>query len=118
MGLIHRTFDFQLANSIESNRNFQAELVSLWLENKNHTLIVGDFNMPVDENIYQDNFSKLNNAIDAKGFAFNDTKHTFWHGIRIDHVLYSDDFQLLDVEVVNSLSGDHRPVLTRLKIQH
>lgn len=118
MGLIHRTFDFQLANSIESNRKFQAELVSLWSENKSHTLIVGDFNMPVDENIYQDNFSKLNNAIDAKGFAFNDTKHTFWHGIRIDHVLYSDDFQLLDVEVVNSLSGDHRPVLTRLKIQH
>jgi len=110
MGLIYRYLDFDLANRIESNRQFEAELVSLWSKNKDHTLIVGDFNMPEDENVYQTYFSDLNNAIDVKGFGFNATKHTSWHGTRIDHILYSDDFKLLTIEVIDSIKGDHRPV--------
>ena len=110
MGLIYRYFDFQLANSIESNRQFEAELVGLWSRNKSHTLIVGDFNMPQDENIYQRNFSHLKNAVDMKGLGFNATKLTSWYGVRIDHILYSDDFKLKTVEVIDSINGDHRPV--------
>ena len=41
----------------------------------------------------------------------------FWHSITIDHVLYSDDFQLNNVEVVSPFAGDHRPILSRLKIK-
>ena len=74
--------------------------------------------MPQDENIYQDSFAHLNNAIDQKGIGFNATKHTSWHGVRIDHVLYSNNFQLIDVKVVNSFSGDHRPILSRFKIKN
>jgi len=111
MGLIYRYWDVELASTIESNRQFEAELVSLWSQNKRHTLIAGDFNMPQNENIYQRNFSHLSNAVDNKGFGFNATKFTSWHGVRIDHVLYSDDFTLKAVEVVDSIKGDHRPVL-------
>jgi vancomycin resistance protein VanJ len=117
MGAIHRSFDLNLASDIDSNRQFQALMLSLWAKNKEHTLIIGDFNMPMDENIYETHFSELNNALDVKGVGFNPTKHTFWHGIVIDHVLYSDDFQLIDVEVVSPFSGDHRPILSRLKIK-
>jgi vancomycin resistance protein VanJ len=111
MGLIYRFFDFTLANTIESNRQFEAELVSLWSKNKPYTLIVGDFNMPEDENTYQRNFTHLNNAIGIKGIGFNATKHTVWHGVRIDHILYSDDFKLKAVDVVEVINGDHQPVL-------
>jgi endonuclease/exonuclease/phosphatase family metal-dependent hydrolase len=117
MGLIHRYWDFELASTIESNRQFEAELVSLGSTNKRHTLIVGDFNMPQDENIYQRNFSHLNNAVDNKAFGFNATKLTSWHGVRIDHILYSDDFKLKFVEVVDSIKGDHRPVLATFNVR-
>jgi endonuclease/exonuclease/phosphatase family metal-dependent hydrolase len=116
MGLIYRTFDFSLATTIESNRQFEAELVSLWSQNKSHTLIAGDFNMPEDENTYQRNFTHLNNAIGTKGFGFNATKHTVWHGVRIDHVLYSDDFTLKTVDVIESINGDHRPVIATFSV--
>ena len=116
MGLIHRTFDFSLASTIESNRQFEADLVSLWSKNKNHTLIAGDFNMPEDENTYQRSFSHLNNAIGTKGIGFNATKHTVWHGVRIDHILYSDDFTLKTVEVIDAMNGDHRPVFATFSV--
>ena len=122
MGLIHRYWDFALASTIESNRQFEAELVSLGSTNKRHTLIAGDFNMPQDENIYQRNFSHLSNAVDQKGVGFNATKLTSWHGVRIDHILYSDDFTLKTVEVIHSingkypLKGDHRPVFATFDV--
>ena len=116
MGLIYRFFDFTLANSIESNREFEAELISLWSKNKSRVLIAGDFNMPQDENIYQRNLSHLNNAIGTKGIGFNDTKLTSWHGVRIDHILYSDDFKLQSVEVIDAINGDHRPVFATFSL--
>ncbi|SEL71066.1 Uncharacterized conserved protein YafD, endonuclease/exonuclease/phosphatase (EEP) superfamily [Colwellia chukchiensis] len=116
MGLIYRYFDFQLAKSVESNRQFESDLVSLWSQSTSNTFIVGDFNMPQDENIYQRNFSHLNNAIDTKGIGFNATKHTSWYGVRIDHILYSDDFKITAVEVIDSSSGDHRPVMATFRL--
>tara|TARA_R110001583_G_scaffold22536_1_gene84487 strand:+ start:9030 stop:9956 length:927 start_codon:yes stop_codon:yes gene_type:complete len=116
MGLIYRFFDFKLAQSIESNRQFESDLVSLWSKNKTHTLIVGDFNMPQNDNIYQRSFTHLNNAIATKGFGFNATKHTSWYGVRIDHVLYSDDFTLNAVEVIESIGGDHRPIIATFNV--
>jgi len=118
MGLIYRTFDFQLANKIESNRQFESDLISLWSKNKSHTLIVGDFNMPQDENIYQRNFTHLNNAIGMKSIGFNATKHTSWYGVRIDHILYSDDFKLKAVDVIKSINGDHRPVIATFNVDN
>ncbi|MDX2367587.1 MAG: endonuclease/exonuclease/phosphatase family protein [Colwellia sp.] len=118
MGLIYRTFDLQEATEIESNRQFEAELMSLWSKNKQHTLIVGDFNMPENENIYQNNFSHLHNAISVKGVGFNPTKITSWYGARIDHILYSEDFTVKDVEVIDSLKGDHRPVFATFTMSH
>jgi len=118
MGFIYRSLDFELAKNIESKRQLEAELVSLWSKSKAHTLIVGDFNMPADENIYQNNFSELNNAVDVKSFSFSATKHTSWHGVRIDHILYSDDFKLLKVEIIDSIPGDHRPVYATFSMSH
>lgn len=118
MGVIHRSFDFDLARTVESNRQFEAELVSLWSKNKTHTLVAGDFNMPADENIYNDSFSDLNNAVDVKGIGFNATKHTSWHGTRIDHILYSNDFKLLNVGVVDSMQGDHSPVFAKFTMSN
>ncbi|MBA6265149.1 endonuclease/exonuclease/phosphatase family protein [Colwellia sp. Bg11-12] len=114
MGAIYGYFDFDLAKRIESNREYEANLLKSWLDNKSNTIIAGDFNMPEDDNLFQRNFSELNNAIGKKGIGFNYTKHTSWHGVRIDHILFTDDFQINDVQTIDFLKGDHRPVVATL----
>jgi len=117
MGLIYRYFDQVLAEQIESNRQYEVDLVSLWATNRPYTIIAGDFNMPGDENLFRQSFGDLHDSVDVKGFGFNYTKHTAWFGVRIDHILYSPDMQLVDVEVIELVKGDHRPVMATLVIK-
>jgi endonuclease/exonuclease/phosphatase family metal-dependent hydrolase len=117
MGVIHRYFDQKLAEKIEDNRQFEVDLIKVWAENNpQNTVIVGDFNMPADENLFRQSFSNLHNAVEVKGVGFNDTKRTSWYGVRIDHILYTPDMHIADVEVVKLLKGDHQPLMAILKM--
>ncbi len=109
--LVYLNFNQTLAVKTENNRELESSLLNLWAYNRKNTLIVGDFNMLSDENLYSDNFSFLNNAIETKGFAFNNTKNTSWYGARIDHILYSNEFVISSVEVIDLVEGDHRPLM-------
>lgn len=117
MGVVHRDFDQRLANKIEENRQFEVDLINVWATNhQQNSVIVGDFNMPSDENLFRQSFSNLHDAVEVKGFGFNDTKHTSWFGVRIDHILYSPDMYLVNTEVVELLNGDHRPLMVTLQM--
>ncbi len=105
----------------DENRKIEASLVNSFMSSLNNVVVAGDFNMPVDENIYQDNFSWLTNAIDEYGTGVNNTKYINWKGyslfgLRIDHILYSDDICVNEVIVLESLGGDHRPIMATLRI--
>jgi vancomycin resistance protein VanJ len=117
MGVVHRNIDQVLAEKIEDNRQFEVDLINLWaINNQENTIIAGDFNMPGDENLFRQSFGNLHNAVDVKGFGYNDTKHTSWFGVRIDHILYSPDMNLVDIEVVKLLKGDHQPLMATLQM--
>ena len=73
--------------------------------------------MPEDDSLYQQNFSDLNNAVAELALGFNYTKFTSWHGVRIDHILYSDGISIQDVAVLKSFKGDHRPVKATLLLE-
>ncbi len=103
-----------MAEKVEKSREFESNLLNLWASNRKNTLMVGDFNMLSDENLYRDNFSFLSNAVETKGFAFNRTKYTSMYGARIDHILYSNEFAISAVEVINLAEGDHRPLMATL----
>lgn len=121
-GAIHRHFEQMDAEKIEDNRELEVNLINLWATNNQQNLIIaGDFNMPKDENLFHQNFSYLHNAIDVKGFGYNDTKYVYKFGVRlfgvgIDHILYSRDMHLVDVEVLELLEGDHRPLMATLQM--
>lgn len=117
MGAVHRNFDQILAEKIEDNRQFEVDLINLWAtNNQENTVIAGDFNMPSDENLFRQSFGDLHNAVEVKGFGYNDTKFTSWFSVRIDHILYSPDMYLVDIEVVELLKGDHRPLMATLQM--
>lgn len=116
MSVIHRAPDQKQAQKTESSRQLQVDLLSAWVEGKPFSLVIGDFNMPADENLFQANFGHLNNAVGIKGLGFYHTKLTSWYGARIDHILYSDNFHLAEVEVIELLKGDHRPLMAKFQI--
>ncbi len=77
-------------------------------------LIAGDFNMPVDSSLYRQNWSHFNNAFSTAGWGFGYTKWTRWHGVRIDQVLYGEEWKCIRAEVGPDVGSDHLPMMTEL----
>lgn len=78
------------------------------------SVVMGDFNMPVDSAIYRTYWSSLHNALTDCAPGRKMTKFTRWFGIRIDHVLFDDGFRCKKAWTSKSLGGDHRPVIAEL----
>ncbi len=98
-----------------AQRNWESDLARTWLRRGGQPLIVlGDFNLPVESAIYRRHWGDLDNAFSRCGRGFGATKHTSWHGIRIDHVLYDASFTCLSATVGTALGGDHSPMITEL----
>jgi endonuclease/exonuclease/phosphatase (EEP) superfamily protein YafD len=116
--IVHGELNVDKVNVVDNNRYIQASVLSLWAKNKNKFIIAGDFNMPDNDNIYQQNFATFNNAINNGAYGLNNTLYTPFHGLRIDHILYSDNFRLSGVQVLQSLGGDHRPVLATFNVDN
>ena len=112
MSVINRQWDQSSAIKTDENRAFQALMISAWVKAQQEVIIAGDFNMLEDENIYNEFFSSWGNAIGNAGFGLNYTKKTAWHGVRIDHLLYSDGFVLKSAMLSDFLMGDHQPVIS------
>ena len=114
MNLTYLTWGQSAAAKIESNRQYEASLISSWRNEHDALIIAGDFNMFEDENIYRKHFSSMKNALGTASIGFSYTKKTSWHGARIDHLLYSEGFAINNARVINSTLGDHNAVVTTL----
>lgn len=81
-------------------------------------LIAGDFNIPIDSQIFKRYWSDFGDAYSACGTGYGYSKFTKWFGIRIDHVLFDKHWECLDVSVDTSMiQGDHRPVIAEFRLR-
>ncbi len=80
------------------------------------TVIAGDFNIPVESAYYRDYWSGFQNALSSVGTGLRHTKHTRFHGVRIDHVLADGNWEIGSAVVGPGLGGDHRPVIVNLSL--
>ena len=78
------------------------------------TIVAGDFNLPAESAIYRRYWGNLRNAFGRAGFGTGYTKRTRRWGVRIDHVLTSDDIGIHSAIVGPDVGSDHRPVITDL----
>lgn len=78
-------------------------------------IVTGDFNMPVESALYRRDWADLDNAFHAAGWGTGATKHTRWHGIRIDHVLAGPGWRAVRAVVGPDLGGDHHPMVADLR---
>lgn len=81
-------------------------------------LVAGDFNLPVESEIYKANWGELRNVFSSCGRGFGYTKYTSVYGIRIDHVLASGQWECTDARVLASpYGGDHLPLVVDLRLK-
>ncbi len=103
-----------VANTVR--RANESAVVRQWVDEVSGPLIVaGDFNMPVESRIYRENWAQFGNAFDRVGTGYGYTKHTRWHGVRIDHILFSG-LKAASCRVGESTGGDHRPVIGEFNV--
>ncbi|TWU43417.1 Endonuclease/Exonuclease/phosphatase family protein [Novipirellula aureliae] len=86
-------------------------------ESEESVIVAGDFNMPVESDHFQRFWGSYQNAFSSVGSGFGHTKFTRFHGIRIDHLLADQHWQILTCEVGPNLGGDHRPVIATFSLR-
>ncbi|WP_432454423.1 endonuclease/exonuclease/phosphatase family protein [Agarivorans sp. QJM3NY_29] len=109
--LLHRNVDKNAFADLHFARNMETSLVGSWAKQHRDFIIAGDFNMTVQEKLYQKYLSTYQNAIDTAGSGINYSKYTTWHGTRIDHILASDEFSIQSAKALAAVGGDHHPIL-------
>lgn len=80
------------------------------------TMIVGDFNLPVESTIYRRHWGDFVNGFSRAGIGAGYTKYTRLFGVRIDHVLLGAQTDARRVRVGPGLGSDHRPLIADLVV--
>ncbi len=79
------------------------------------TVVAGDFNLPVESDVYRVAWGDLRNTFSSCGRGPGHTKFSSLFGIRIDHVLTSEHWRCADARVLASpYGGDHAPLVVDL----
>lgn len=96
-----------------AQRDFESKLAIEWLSRGNGmpSIVMGDFNIPPDSQVFKRHWSGFHNALSEQGGGMLVTKATKWHGIRIDHVLSTEGLHCEKAWVAEDLGMDHRPVV-------
>lgn len=81
------------------------------------SMIGGDFNMPVESQVYRREWSNMPNAFSEAGNGWGGTKVTSWHRVRIDHILYGPRLHCRHCVVGPNLGSDHLPVVADLTLE-
>ena len=79
-------------------------------------LVMGDFNLTIESDIYRRVWSPFVNAFDECGTGYGNTKLTRWFGARIDHILMSPSFRCESADVLEPRGSDHAPLVARLRL--
>jgi endonuclease/exonuclease/phosphatase (EEP) superfamily protein YafD len=78
------------------------------------TVVLGDFNLPVESTIYQRYWGDMRNAFTSAGFGFGYTRFAGWIRARIDHILVGSRLRVARAFVGPDFGSDHRPMIADL----
>lgn len=99
---------------ITSNQNEESLAASNFAAQFRPVLVAGDFNLTEFNPIFRAYWSRYQDAFARRGLGFGFTKHTHWHGARIDHILYDPFWKVTAVRVGPDVGGDHHPLIAQL----
>lgn len=82
------------------------------------TLLAGDFNMPIESRIYRRDWSDYYNAFSRRGNGWGQTMFTRFASVRIDHILYNEDWNCTGAWVGPDVGSAHRPVIADFRLRN
>jgi vancomycin resistance protein VanJ len=107
----------QIVTENNAERWSDAIFVGNHLENdKTASILAGDFNTTTEGQILARICPYWHNAFSEVGRGLGWTKRTRWHGVRIDHILASEECRFQDCRVLGDVGSDHRPVVATVWI--
>jgi endonuclease/exonuclease/phosphatase (EEP) superfamily protein YafD len=110
--------DLQQIRSNIALREVGSAAAAAWLADAaDPCVIAGDFNLTGESRIYQRFWSSYRDAFSEGGLGLGYTKHTRWHGVRIDHVLHGTGLRCVACRVAGDVGSDHRPLVAVLQMQ-
>ncbi len=112
--VINLQIDWHEVSAFNDKKSIQSTLIEAWVDGQDQFIIAGDFNMTKEEQLFKQYFSKYTSVIEEAANGITYTKYTSWHGVRIDHILISDQLNVSKTKVLSSVGGDHRAILTTI----
>ncbi|MBN4065856.1 endonuclease/exonuclease/phosphatase family protein [Candidatus Amoebophilus asiaticus] len=101
------------------DRAMQAEIVAEHIKQSPHpTIVCGDFNDTPISYAYHTISKDLNDAFITDGEGLGTTYTGKFPAFRIDYMLYTSDFDILQYKIIHEELSDHFPVKTILKIKN
>ncbi len=113
----------QLLAETEYRRRASLEVQKMVATLSDHTIVAGDFNMPVDSAIYRHVWNGYNNAFSTAGIGYGWTQRAKVKrlaasiGIRIDHILTGKGLAPHLCEVGPDVGSDHLPLVADVEVK-
>lgn len=116
-GLVSSGFNNERIEGNTELRTIESGLARSWVNAGTlPTLVLGDFNTPVESRIFQQSWGDLTDAFSRVGFGFGMTKYNGWIRVRIDHVLAGQGWYVDQVTMGRRFGSDHRPLIVDLTL--
>ncbi len=71
--------------------------------------------MSSESHALREDWPDLSNAFSEAGWGFGHTMFAGYHRVRIDHMLVSQDWQVLSAKVLSGYPSEHQPVIVELQ---
>lgn len=108
-------YAIDVTGSTDVPRVWELNFVNKLIEQKNNTIILGDFNVPFESKYLNPIKKEFNHAFNKKGNGFRET--WFWNVpfLSLDHIWVSKDLEILKTKKINTFKSDHSMLKTYIK---
>ena len=108
-------FAIDVSASMDVPRSWELGFVNSIIPKAKNTIILGDFNVPIESKYFKDIKINYNNAFAEKGNGFQET--WFWNIplLSLDHIWVSKDLKILKTEKINTFKSDHSMLKTYIR---
>jgi endonuclease/exonuclease/phosphatase (EEP) superfamily protein YafD len=110
--------DLRRLRSNTEIREIESRLARRWSdEGTGPSIVLGDFNTPVESRIFQRSWGDLRDAFSVAGTGLGMTKYNGWIRARIDHVLVGPEWGVDRAATGPDMGSDHRPLIVDLTLR-
>jgi vancomycin resistance protein VanJ len=78
-------------------------------------IVLGDFNTPPESRAYREAWGEWQNTFSMAGKGFGGTRLNGWIRVRIDHILGSEDWTVIDAWLEKDVGSDHLPIAAEVR---